>query len=401
MSAAEAACPARGRPPQREAIPLSIYVHLPWCVKKCPYCDFNSHRAPARLPEAAYVDALLADWALARRDEPRRIQTVFFGGGTPSLFSAAAIGRVLAALAAGPGLAADCEITLEANPGTTERHRFADLRAAGVNRLSLGIQSLDDNCLRALGRIHGAAEALSAIDDARAAGFTALNCDLMFGLPGQTFDRAMRDIDTMIARDPGHLSYYQLTLEPGTPFHKYPPTRPDDDAIADIFEAARSRLVAAGYRQYEVSAWAREGAACRHNDNYWRFGDYIGIGAGAHGKRTRADGTIERTARLRWPAGYMQAAGQAAAIAETRIVAADDARFECLLGALRRRTGLTRDDYASRTGLDWTTLLQHLQPSIDAGLLQADSERLRASERGWYFLDSILADLLPEKRFDA
>jgi oxygen-independent coproporphyrinogen-3 oxidase len=381
--------------PARVDIPLSVYVHLPWCVKKCPYCDFNSHRAPKALPEAAYVDALLADWALVRADEPRPIETVFFGGGTPSLFSAAAIGRILEALATGPGLATHCEITLEANPGTTERARFAALRAAGVNRLSLGIQSLDDGQLRALGRIHSAAEAQAAIDDAAAAGFDTINCDLMFGLPGQTFAAAMHDVDRLIARQPEHISYYQLTLEPGTPFYRRPPALPDEDAVADIFAAGSSRLTAAGYRQYEVSAWARRGAICRHNDNYWRFGDYIGIGAGAHSKRTRAIGAIERSARRRWPAGYMQAAGHPAVIAETRLLSAEDTRFECLLNALRRKDGLARADYVARTGLAWTDLLAHLRPSIDAGLVIAEPERVRASDHGWYFIDSILADLLP------
>lgn len=380
----------------RDAIPLSVYVHLPWCVKKCPYCDFNSHRAPDALPETAYVDALLADWAMTRGNDPRPIDTVFFGGGTPSLFSAASIGRILTALDSGPGLTSDCEITLEANPGTTERSRFADLRAVGVNRLSLGIQSLNDACLKALGRIHGSAEALAAIDDAQAAGFSRLNCDLMFGLPGQDMDAALTDIDTIIARDPGHISYYQLTLEPNTPFYKRPPPLPADDTVADIFDAASSRLVAAGYGQYEVSAWSRPDAACRHNDNYWRFGDYLGIGAGAHGKTTRADGLIERSARLRWPTGYMSAAGQPASVTERRTLSADDARFECLLGALRRRTGLTRDDYEQRTGLDWAELLAHLTQPIADGLVQADGHRLAASDRGWYYLDTILAELVPE-----
>ncbi|GAB3680920.1 radical SAM family heme chaperone HemW [Salinisphaera aquimarina] len=390
--------PARA---DRTGIPLSVYVHLPWCVRKCPYCDFNSHRAPDTLPETAYVDALLADWTLARADEPRPIDTVFFGGGTPSLFAPASIARILAALDAGPGLSRDCEITLEANPGTTERSRFADLRAAGVNRLSLGIQSLNDDCLKALGRIHGAAEALSAIDDAQQAGFDRLNCDLMFGLPGQTLETAMADVDQIIALDPGHISYYQLTLEPNTPFYKHPPALPPDDSVADIFEAARERLIAAGHVQYEVSAWAKPGAACRHNDNYWRFGDYLGVGAGAHGKRTRADGIIERTARVRWPTGYMSAAGQPVSIAETRELTADDARFECLLGALRRRQGLSRHDYESRTGLDWDQLLAHLTTPCDDGLLAVHDDHLAATERGWYFLDSILAELVPDPADEA
>ncbi|MES1929733.1 HemN family oxidoreductase [Salinisphaera dokdonensis CL-ES53] len=380
---------------RRDAVPLSVYVHLPWCVRKCPYCDFNSHRAPTDLPEDAYIEALLADWALATVDENRPIETVFFGGGTPSLFSAAAIGRVLDALDSRLGLARDCEITLEANPGTTEHDRFADLRAAGVNRLSLGIQSLDEDCLTALGRIHGAGEALTAIDDARAGGFEAMNCDLMFGLPGQDMDRAMSDIDQIIARDPGHISYYQLTLEPNTPFYRQPPALPEEDTVVEIFEQASERLRAAGYAQYEVSAWAKPDAACRHNDNYWRFGDYLGIGAGAHGKRTRADGAIERTARQRWPTGYMTVAGKPASIAETRLLDADDARFEYLLNGLRRRAGVSRSEYEQRTGLAWAALGEALAEPIDQGLVEFDAQGLRATDHGWRFLDTILAALLP------
>ena len=391
-TAAETTAPAIA---QRSAIPLSVYVHLPWCVRKCPYCDFNSHRAPAQLPETAYIDALLADWQLASADEVRPIESVFFGGGTPSLFSAAAIGRLLDALDTRLGLSRDCEINLEANPGTTEHARFADLRAAGVNRLSLGIQSLDDDCLNALGRIHGSGEALAAIDDARAGGFEAINCDLMFGLPGQTLAKAMRDVDTIIDRDPGHISYYQLTLEPNTPFYRQPPDLPTEDRVVEIFEQASARLTDGGYAQYEVSAWAKPRRACRHNENYWRFGDYLGIGAGAHGKRTRGDGHIERSARQRWPTGYMSVAGKPAAITETRVLDADDARFECLLNGLRRRAGITRKDYEQRTGLDWGELGATLARPMEQGLVTFDSQTLRATEQGWRFLDTILAEVLP------
>ncbi|MDA3921337.1 MAG: radical SAM family heme chaperone HemW [Salinisphaera sp.] len=392
MHAAETdidAAPAHG---ERDATPLSVYVHLPWCVKKCPYCDFNSHRAPAKLPETAYVDALLADWQLASQDEIRPIETVFFGGGTPSLFSPNSIARILDALDQRLGLVGHCEITLEANPGTTERPHFDALRSAGVNRLSLGIQSLDDDCLNALGRIHGRREALGAIADAQAAGFAELNCDLMFGLPGQDLAGAMTDLEALLACDPGHISYYQLTLEPGTPFHLRPPRRADDDQIADMFEAASERLNSAGYSQYEVSAWART-ARSRHNENYWRFGDYLGIGAGAHGKRTFADGTIVREVRQRWPTGYMHSAGSAASIVEHRQLSRADARFECLLNGLRRRQGIDRTEYVERTGDCWKTLLACLQPSVEASLVDTSPCHVRASERGWYFLDSILAEL--------
>jgi len=395
VAAATATDPADLAIARRDAVPLSAYVHLPWCVRKRPYCDFNSHRAPASLPEDAYIDALLADWTLAAAEESRPIESVFFGGGTPSLFSANAIARVLTALDDRLGLTADCEITLEANPGTTEHARFADLRAAGVNRLSLGIQSLDDECLAALGRIHGSREALAAIADARAGGFEALNCDLMFGLPGQDMARAMSDVEQILERDPGHISYYQLTLEPNTPFYRQPPKLPDEDSVVEIFEQGSDRLRAAGYEQYEVSAWARPGAACRHNDNYWRFGDYLGIGAGAHGKRTRADGAIERTARQRWPTGYMTVAGQPSSIAETRLLDHEDARFEYLLNGLRRRAGVAREEYEQRTGLQWGKLGEALAAPIAQGLISFDAQRLRATDRGWRFLDTILAALLP------
>lgn len=395
MQTAEAD-PARITPRVHAAdVPLSVYVHLPWCVKKCPYCDFNSHRAPGQLPEQAYVEALLADWRLAADGVARPVESVFFGGGTPSLFSAASIARILAAIDAITPLARDCEITLEANPGTTERGRFADLRAAGVNRLSLGVQSLDNDCLAALGRIHDAADAEAAIADARAAGFERLNCDLMFGLPQQTLAGGIADLKRLIALAPGHISYYQLTLEPNTPFYRTPPDLPDDDTVADIFDAGTARLEAAGFNQYEVSAWTQPDVACRHNDNYWRFGDYIGIGAGAHGKLSGNDGEIRRTARLRWPTGYMSVAGTPAALAEQRTPDAETLRFECLLNALRRRQGLGRHDYETRTGLNWADLLDHVARPLAGGLLVADGNGLRASDRGWHYLDDILAELVP------
>src|SRR5699024_1009869 len=266
----------------RADVPLGLYVHLPWCVKKCPYCDFNSHRVRGDMPEHGYVDALLADLKIAAPDdETRPIDSIFFGGGTPSLFSTRALALLIDAAAARLTVAPDCEITLEANPGASEHGRFGAYRDAGVNRISLGVQSLDDGCLRRLGRVHDAAAALAAIDAIQAAGFERMNCDLMFGLPGQTPELAAADVAGIIERVPGHVSYYQLTLEPGTPFHHRPPARPDDDAIADIFEHSADLLRAAGMQQYEVSAWAMPGHACRHNRNYWQFGDYLAIGAGA------------------------------------------------------------------------------------------------------------------------
>ncbi len=398
-AAAPIAEPAAG---QRSDVPLAFYVHLPWCVKKCPYCDFNSHRAGDDLPEDAYVNALLADLtASVPADENRPVQSIFFGGGTPSLFSPAAIGRVIDAIAARLVLTDDCEITLEANPGASEHGRFADYRAAGVNRISIGVQSLDDALLKRLGRVHDARAALAAIDAVQAAGFTRMNCDLMFGLPGQALASAAGDVARIIERAPGHISYYQLTLEPGTAFYHRPPTLPHDDAIQTIFERSAKQLTTAGYRQYEVSAWAQNDdkgdAACAHNINYWLFGDYLAIGAGAHAKLTAADGrTITRSERLRWPLGYMQAAGTPAAITEQRTLDADDRRFEFLLGALRLQDGFTREHYTRRTGLEWDALVEALLPSIDAGLVDAGPERIRASARGWYYLDTILAGMLPD-----
>ncbi|HLQ85924.1 MAG TPA: radical SAM family heme chaperone HemW [Salinisphaeraceae bacterium] len=382
---------------KRADIPLALYVHLPWCVRKCPYCDFNSHRLLGDMPEQDYVDALLADLAIAiPANESRPLASIFFGGGTPSLFSPRAIGRILEAVAARIALADDCEITLEANPGAAEHGQFRGYRSAGVTRISLGVQSLDDAALRQLGRVHDARAALAAIDAVQVAGFERMNCDLMFGLPGQTPATAAADVASILARAPGHISYYQLTLEPGTPFYHRPPPRPDDDTIVDIFEASAATLAANGYQQYEVSAWARPGAACRHNRNYWTFGDYLAIGAGAHGKLTGADGSIRRSTRQRWPRAYMQLAGSSAVITETRELTPDERRFEFLLNGLRLKNGITRRQYETRTGLSWAALQQHLAPASDDGLVLIDADNLRASERGWYYLDSILTQVLPD-----
>ena len=291
--------------------PLSLYVHLPWCVRKCPYCDFNSHEARGEVPEEAYVDALLADLAT---ELPaiwgRNLVSVFIGGGTPSLFSARALDRLLGGVRALTALAPNVEVTMEANPGTVERARFADYRALGINRLSLGVQSFDDAALAALGRIHSGDEAHRAIDVARAAGFDEMNLDLMYALPGQGIDAALADLDAALAHAPEHLSCYELTLEPNTLFARFPPELPDDDARWDIQTALAGRLVGAGFERYEISAWARPGHASVHNTNYWRFGDYVGIGAGAHGKISRADDdSITRRWKTKHPARYLELAG--------------------------------------------------------------------------------------------
>lgn len=379
--------------------PLSLYVHLPWCVRKCPYCDFNSHEIGNKntggaLPEADYVDALLRDLT---HDLPyvwgRRVETVYFGGGTPSLFSPAAIERLLAGVRALLPLAPSCEITLEANPGVAEHGRFADFRAAGVNRVSLGIQSFDDDKLRALGRIHGRKEALAAAE-AAAALFDNFNLDLMFGLPGQDEDAARADLATALTFQPPHLSLYQLTLEPNTAFYKQPPILPGEDLIATMQDALQTRLATAGLRQYEVSAYARAGHAARHNLNYWRFGDYLGVGAGAHGKLTQHDGIV-RLAKTRQPKRYMETAGTDAAIDEQRRLTRDDALFEFMLNALRLRDGFDTALLSQRTGLALADVEGALQLARARGLIEWDAQRIWPTPQGWRYLNDTVALFLP------
>jgi putative oxygen-independent coproporphyrinogen III oxidase len=379
------------------ALPLSLYVHLPWCVRKCPYCDFNSHEAKSAIPEDAYVDALLAD---LEQDLPRvagrELISVFFGGGTPSLFSPDAIGRILAAVRARLPCAPDLEVTLEANPGTVEQARFEGFRAAGVNRLSIGIQSFDDRHLKILGRIHGAAEARRAAAAARAAGFDNFNLDLMYALPGQCVQEARTDLEQAIALEPAHISYYQLTLEPNTLFYQRPPPLPDEETAWAMHEQGESLLAAAGYAQYEVSAYARPGRQCRHNRNYWAFGDYLGIGAGAHGKLTGADGRVWRTAKQRHPRTYQDTAGTPAGLQRNEPVPAGDLPLEFLMNALRLNEGFTLADYQARTGLGRDSLEPVLGQAQAHGLLEAQDGRLRASPLGRRHLDGLLALFLPD-----
>ncbi|OBS08368.1 radical SAM family heme chaperone HemW [Acidihalobacter prosperus] len=380
-----------------EPIPLSLYVHLPWCVRKCPYCDFNSHAAKGDLPETEYVAALLADLeAELPRVWGRRIESVFIGGGTPSLFSAAALGDLLDGLRARLPLRPDVEITLEANPGTFEQARFADYRGLGINRLSIGVQSFDDDALRRLGRIHGADEARRAAEIAHAAGFEDFNLDLMFGLPGQDLAAARRDIDAALALAPTHLSYYQLTLEPNTLFHHDPPALPDEDLIAAMQQAAQTRLAEAGFAQYEVSAYARPGMRCRHNLNYWRFGDYLGIGAGAHGKLTDpASGSVERHWKLRQPAQYMAAARAGDAAGGRDTVAPAELPFEFMLNALRLREGFDLALFEARTGLPRNCIEDTLNEALGRTLVEREGERVRPSALGWNFLNDLTALFLP------
>lgn len=379
------------------AIPLTLYVHLPWCVSKCPYCDFNSHALTGDLPEAAYVDALLADLDdEATRARGRPVHALFFGGGTPSLFSAGAIGRIIEHAAARLALTGDCEITLEANPGTAEYRRFADYRAAGVNRLSLGIQSFDDAMLARLGRIHDGTEAARAIDAAHRAGFERINVDIMHGLPGQDVAAAVADVDRALGWDTGHLSHYQLTLEPNTAFHADPPTLPDDDALGAIQAACGERLKAAGYRQYEVSAWSRPGDECRHNLNYWEFGDYLGVGAGAHGKLTGADGDIVRRWKKRHPRAWA-APGDDRLDGEQRLDPGEVC-FEFMLNALRLRDGFETSHFDERTGRPLLPTDAGLAEARRRGLIECDGPRWRTTELGWRFLNDVQALFLPGDR---
>ena len=370
-----------------QALPLALYVHLPWCVRKCPYCDFNSHQRPAALPEQAYVDALLDDLDL---DLPlaqgRPLQSIFFGGGTPSLFSAAAIGRFLDGVRARLPLAADCEITLETNPGTAEFDRFEGYLRAGINRVSFGIQSFDDAMLQRLGRIHGSAEARAAVRMARAAGVENINLDLMYALPEQTLQGALSDLEAALELAPEHLSHYQLTLEPQTVFARFPPSGlPDDDLLMDMQEACQARLAAAGYAQYEVSAYAQPERQSRHNRNYWLYGDYLGIGAGAHGKYTHPAGILRRE-RERVPTRYLGGAR----IASERAVAPHERPFEYMLNALRLRAGFSKTQYAQRTGL---TLEDHpgFADAVSRGLLLLREDDVCASELGYRFLNDTIA----------
>lgn len=380
-------------------LPLGLYIHLPWCVRKCPYCDFNSHQAPALIPEADYVAALLRD---LQQDLPllpvgSSPKSIFFGGGTPSLFAPASIDALLQGVDACLPLGSDVEITLEANPGTVEQARFQGFRRAGVNRLSLGIQSLADQQLKQLGRIHGRAEALAAVAAAREAGFENINLDMMFALPGQTQSQALEDLDELISLSPEHISYYQLTLEPDTVFARHPPVLPDDESAWAMQVAARRRLGRAGYRRYEVSAYARPGRACQHNLNYWRFGDYLGIGAGAHGKLSDpATGQIRRRHKARQPRRYLQTAGTPAGIAGEQLLSPSDRCFEFMLNALRLNAGVPAALFNAHTGLTLDTLEPARGQAVALGLLHPDPALLRPTARGRRFLNDLVELFLRE-----
>ncbi|WP_341912979.1 radical SAM family heme chaperone HemW [Polaromonas sp. YR568] len=368
--------------------PLSLYVHLPWCLKKCPYCDFNSHEAQGELPEQRYLDALMADletslpliWG-------RSVHSIFIGGGTPSLFSPQAIDRLLGDIRARLRLEPDCEITLEANPGTFEKHRFRAFRSAGVTRLSIGVQSFDDRHLKALGRVHDRVQALAAVEEA-AQSFDTFNLDIMYALPGQTLENLEQDMRQALALQPPHISIYHLTVEPNTYFAKYPPALPEEDDAYAMLDRITELTAVAGMDRYEVSAYAKPGHRCLHNLNYWKFGDYLGIGAGAHSKLSFAHRVV-RQVRFREPRLYMDKALAGTPVAQDTEVSRADLPFEFMLNALRLREGFKLQDFAERTGLPLTAIHAGLDEAERKGLIERDFARVKPTERGFDFLNDL------------
>ena len=382
------------------APPLALYVHMPWCVKKCPYCDFNSHGLRGEPPYAKYVEMLLADLDADRADfgsalHGRPIVSVFFGGGTPSLFTPELIDRFLDSARARLPFDNACEITLETNPGTVEHGRFDGYLAAGVNRISFGIQSFDDDKLKRLGRIHSAIEAEAAVKSAQDAGVDNINLDLMYALPEQSLPGALADVDRAVALHPTHISHYQLTLEPNTAFAAHPPPLPDDDAAWAMQEACEARLAAAGYAQYEISAYAQPGRQCAHNLNYWRFGDYLGIGAGAHGKMTDSgSGEVLRRWKIRHPNAYLEAGGGPSRVGGHAAVAIAELPFEYMLNALRLIDGVPASDFSARTGLPLDRIATQLAEGRRRGWLEDDAQRLGTTPLGQRFLNDVIASFL-------
>ncbi|EKE75705.1 radical SAM family heme chaperone HemW [Gallaecimonas xiamenensis] len=374
-------------------LPLSLYIHIPWCVQKCPYCDFNSHAIKDGIPETQYVDALLAD---LEADLPlaggRQLQSIFIGGGTPSVFSTQAIARLLAGVRERIAFADDIEITLEANPGTVEADKFEGFAKGGVNRLSIGVQSLQQDKLNLLGRIHGPEEALRAAALAADCGVRSFNLDLMHGLPNQRPQDALDDLKQAIACNPAHLSWYQLTIEPNTLFASKPPVLPDDDTLWHIQEEGHQLLLAAGYRQYEISAYAKPGFEARHNLNYWRFGDYLGIGCGAHGKLTQADGRILRTVKVRHPKGYLDPARSF--MDQLTEVDRDDLPFEYFMNRLRLFEAVPKAEFMTRTGLPLEDAEQLLADAKAKGMVRDDDSHWLVTEQGHRYLNQLLASFL-------
>lgn len=381
------------------APPLALYAHFPWCVRKCPYCDFNSHKAPAQIPEQDYIAALLADLAIDLESHPslreRELVSIFFGGGTPSLFGPQALERLLREIAKSLRFASNIEITLEANPGTIEHGQFAAYRAAGINRVSLGAQSFAPAQLQRLGRIHASGDIAAAVDELRQAGIDNFNLDLMYGLPEQTTAEALVDVEAATALQPAHISHYQLTLEPGTAFYHRPPPLPQSDDCYAMQLACQSQLAAAGYAQYEISAYAQPARQSLHNSNYWQFGDYLGLGAGAHGKLT--EGTrIVRTERSKQPRDYLTATSAKRTIEHE--VSAHELPFEFMLNALRLHQGFTRAQFESRTGEDWQRVSTTIAQAEARQLLVKESPDLwRPTELGQRFLNDLQAMFLPSR----
>jgi len=378
--------------------PLGLYVHIPWCLRKCPYCDFNSHQLSGALPEAEYIQALLRD--LEHEVSPlkgRTVETVFIGGGTPSLFQPDSIARLLSGVSGRIDVATDVEITLEANPGTIEAGRFREFVAAGVNRISIGVQSFDDDALQRIGRIHDRRASIQAVETALGSGARNVNVDLMYALPKQTLEKARQDIHMALTLGPDHISWYQLTLEPNTRFYRDPPALPDADLSWDIAQCGQQLLAEAGYGRYEISAFARPAAGARHNLNYWRYGDYVGIGAGAHGKISEGKrGRINRSVKYPHPRHYLAAIGAGEGSAELRRTQVEvrERAFEFMLNALRLIDGFEPELFQARTGLELRTVADRLERAVADGLLVADRRRIRASEFGLRFLNDLLARFL-------
>lgn len=373
--------------------PLSLYIHIPWCVQKCPYCDFNSHALKGEVPHDDYVQHLLSDLdADAPWAQGREVKTIFIGGGTPSLLSGPAMQTLLDGVRARLNLAADAEITMEANPGTVEADRFVDYQRAGVNRISIGVQSFSETKLTRLGRIHGPEEAKRAARLATGLGLRSFNLDLMHGLPDQTLEEALDDLRQAIELNPPHLSWYQLTIEPGTLFGSRPPVLPDDDSLWEIFEQGHQLLTAAGYQQYETSAYAKPGYQCQHNLNYWRFGDYLGIGCGAHGKVTFPDGRILRTAKTRHPRGYMQGTYRD----RQHDVETADKPFEFFMNRFRLLEPAPRGEFTRYTGLDESAIRPQIARALALNYVTESAEAWQITEHGKLFLNSLLELFLAE-----
>ena len=375
------------------AIPLSLYVHIPWCVQKCPYCDFNSHQVKSTLDEEQYVQQLLRDFAdQADLIQGRELTSIFFGGGTPSLFSDKSIGYFLDQANQKVSFSSNIEITLETNPGTADANYFSGYRASGVNRLSIGVQSLDDTKLKALGRIHSPKEAIAAVEMARKAGFENMNLDMMHGLPGQTLEEAIDDLTGLISLDPEHISWYQLTLEPNTLFYQKPPELPSDDLLADMMDRGQSLLADKGYAQYEVSAYAK-GAQAKHNVNYWQFGDYLAVGSGAHAKLTSPEGKIHRLTRLRNPKDYLASDNT---LSNDRVLAREELPIEFMLNACRLNHGVPANYYEQRTGLLITDIEPQLTHAKERGLLVDSDDVIQPTALGHRFLNDLLAIFEPD-----